>query len=333
MKKIILHIIPAFIAILPAPLHAQQTPMISQYMMNKYLVNPALAGVKGYTNISFTARQQYSMLQNAPRTFILSADTRLLEDSWIRRKQKVEKKAKNASRNKNVGIGGYLFNDRNGIINRTGMQFSYAYHINFENQYQLSFGLSVSAYQFKLNAEDALLQSYDDPLLNNNKTTFFVPDANAGIYISGKGLYAGLSASQLFGSSIKLGQNKYENYKTLRHFYLLGGYKWLVSHSVILEPSFLARATVDAFVTDATLRLYYQTNYWIGATYRTNQTLAFMAGFMVDDIYLGYSYDATLGALQNYSGGSHELMVGIRLGDNSTRRSRWLRPDVSEIGE
>jgi type IX secretion system PorP/SprF family membrane protein len=332
MRKIILYIIPAFILVLSLSLQAQQTPVISQYMMNKYLVNPALAGVKGYTNINFTARQQYSMLQNAPRTFILSGETRLLEDSWIRRKNKVEKKAKNASRNKNVGLGAYFFNDRNGITNRTGMQFSYAYHINFQNQYQLSFGLSVSGYQFKLD-DYGPVYSPDDPLLNNSKKTFFVPDANAGIYISGKGLYAGLSASQLFGSSIKLGQNKFENYKTLRHFYLLAGYKWLVSHTVILEPSFLARATIDAYVLDATLRLYYQTNYWIGASYRTNRTLAFMAGFMVDGIYLGYAYDATLGAFQNYSGGSHELMVGLRLGDNSTRRSRWLRPDVSEIGE
>jgi type IX secretion system PorP/SprF family membrane protein len=333
MRKIILYIIPAFILGLPVSLRAQQTPMISQYMMNKFLVNPALAGVKGYTNISFTARQQYSMLENAPQTFVLSGDTRLLEDSWIRRKQKVEKKAKNASRNKNVGIGGYFFNDRNGITNRTGLQFTYAYHINFDNQYQLSFGLSVIGYQFKLDARNALIYSSNDPLLNNHKTTFFVPDANAGIYVSGKGLYAGLSASQLFGSYIKLGQNKFENYKTLRHFYLVGGYKWLVSHAVVLEPSFLARSTVDAFVLDATLRLFYQTDYWIGATYRTNKTLALMAGFMVDDVFLGYAYDATLGALQNYSGGSHELMVGIRLGDNSTRRSRWLRPDVSEIGE
>ena len=333
MRKIIPCIIPALFLVLPVSLQAQQTPLMSQYMMNKFLVNPALAGVKGYTNISFTARQQYSMLQNAPRTFVLSGDTRLLEDSWIRRINRVEKKAKNASRNKNVGLGGYFFNDRNGITNRTGMQFTYAYHINFENQYQLSFGLSVSGYQYKLDDYGVPVHTPDDPLLNSSKKTFFVPDANAGIYVSGKGLYLGLSASQLFGSSIKLGQNKFENFKTLRHFYLVGGYKWLVSHAVVLEPSFLARATIDAYVMDATLRLFYQTNYWIGASYRTNQTLAFMAGFMVDDIYLGYAYDATMGALQNYSGGSHELMVGVRLGDNSTRRSRWLRPDVSEIGE
>lgn len=333
MRKIIPYFIPVFMLVVPGILQAQQTPVISQYMMDKYLVNPALAGVKGYTNIGFTARKQYSMLQNAPRTFILSGETRLLEDSWIRRKQKVEKNAKNASRNKNVGLGGYIYNDRNGIINRTGAQFTYAYHINFNNQYQLSFGLSVSAYQFKLDASNSLKYNIDDPLLDQNKTTFFVPDANAGIYVSGKGLYAGFSASQLFGSSIKLGQNTFDNYQTLRHFYLLAGYKWLVSHTVILEPSFLARATINAYVMDASLRMFYQTDYWIGVSYRTNKTMAFMAGFMVNDIYLGYAYDVTMGALQNYSGGSHELMVGIRLGDNSTRRSRWLRPDVSEIGE
>ncbi len=333
MKKIILYIIPTLFLVLPVSLQAQQKPMISQYMMNKFLVNPALAGVKGYTNISFTAREQYTMLTNAPRTFVLSGDTRLLEDSYILRRQKVEKKAKNASRNKNVGVGAYFFNDRNGITERTGMQFTYAYHINFNNQYQLSFGLSVTGYQFKLNDQNALVLDPNDPLLNDNKKTFFVPDASAGVYLSGKGLYAGLSVSELFGSSIKLGQNTFENYKTLRHFYLIGGYKWMVSEKIILEPSFLAQATVDAFQLDATARLFYNSNYWLGCTYRTNKTLVIMAGFMVDGIFLGYAYDVTLGTLQSYSGGSHELMVGIRLGDNSTRRSRWLRPDVSEIGE
>ncbi len=38
-------------------------------MMNKFLVNPALAGVKGYTNISFTARQQYSYASEFPADF------------------------------------------------------------------------------------------------------------------------------------------------------------------------------------------------------------------------------------------------------------------------
>jgi len=56
-----------------------------------------------------------------------------------------------------------------------------------------------------------------------------------------------------------------------------------------------------------------------------------MVGLQVDSIYFGYAYDAALSAIRNYSSGSHEVMVGIRLGENSTRRMRWIQPDVSEV--
>jgi hypothetical protein len=47
--------------------------------------------------------------------------------------------------------------------------------------------------------------------------------------------------------------------------------------------------------------------------------------------YFGYAYDATLGTLRNYSSGSHELILGIRFGDTSTRRYRWIRKDETEF--
>ena len=305
--------------------------MVSQYMMNKYLVNPALAGVSGYTDFNITARQQYNGFQNAPQTFLLSAQTRLLEDSWILKRQKVEKKATKASRAKNIGVGGYIYNDKNGIISRTGVGLTYGYHINFNNDYQLSFGLSVTGYQFKLDDQDAYILDEGDPVLLAGKKTFFVPDAGTGVYLSGRGLYGGLSVSELFGSSLKLGKNKFQNYHTLRHFNLIAGYKWAISSSFMVEPSLLARATVSAFQMDASLRAFYQQNYWLGLTYRSNQTLVTMAGFTVEGFYLGYAYDTSLGALSNYSGASHEIILGYRLGDNNTRRARWLRPDTSEI--
>ena len=206
---------------------AQQQPLISQYGLNRYVINPALAGATGYTNINMTGRQMYSGFQNAPRTFVVSAETRLLEDIHILKRLRVEKNTNQASRTKNIGIGGYLFNDRNGIISRTGFQLTYGYHINFESQYQLSFGLSFSGYQFRIDDQNSLVLDADDPLLLSNKKSFFVPDANTGIYFSGKGFYTGLSITQLFGSSIKLGANKFESYQALRHFYLLAGYKCL----------------------------------------------------------------------------------------------------------
>lgn len=333
MRSGILYISLLVFMILPFRGSAQQKPLISQYTLNRFLVNPALAGATGYTNLNFTARQMYSGFQNAPRSFLFSANTRLLEDIHILKRKKVERKTTRASRTKNVGVGGLIFNDRNGIINRTGMQLTYGYHINFDGKYQLSFGLSFTGYQFRIDDQNTLVLDPDDPLLTSNKKNFFVPDANAGIYISGQGLYGGLSITELFGSSIKLGKNKFENYQSLRHFYLLGGYKWAVSKQIFLEPSFLTRGTINTVELDLTAKILYQRDYWLGITYRTNKTLVFMAGFNVQEFYMGYAYDASLGAIQAYGGGSHEIMLGMRIGENNTRRFRWLRPDVSEVGE
>jgi hypothetical protein len=58
-----------------------------------------------------------------------------------------------------------------------------------------------------------------------------------------------------------------------------------------------------------------------------------MAGLSIQEFYLGYAYDASLGAIQTYGGSSHEIIVGMRIGENNTRRFRWLRPDVNEVGE
>ncbi|MCG8699721.1 MAG: type IX secretion system membrane protein PorP/SprF, partial [Bacteroidales bacterium] len=38
---------------------AQQLPIYSQYWMNKFLLNPAVAGHEGYTSVNLTVREQW----------------------------------------------------------------------------------------------------------------------------------------------------------------------------------------------------------------------------------------------------------------------------------
>ena len=45
---------------------AQQFPIYSQYMMNSFLLNPAVAGHEGYTSVNLTVREQWLGLQDAP---------------------------------------------------------------------------------------------------------------------------------------------------------------------------------------------------------------------------------------------------------------------------
>ena len=83
-----------------------------------------------------------------------------------------------------VGLGGYVFNDNNGIMKRTGIQAAYAYHISmgqtggYPNDLCL-WTCSVTAYQYAINT-DGLLYDHDDPLLNSYDRSVFIPDFNFG---------------------------------------------------------------------------------------------------------------------------------------------------------
>jgi type IX secretion system PorP/SprF family membrane protein len=311
---------------------AQQTPLYSQYMLNKFLVNPAVAGGNSYTTVNLIAREQYLGFVNAPRTVALTGQTRLMNDSYIMRKLQVRKDASQASRIARVGLGGSIFSDRNGIISKTGLQLSYAYHINFDNSFQLSMGLTGSVFQFKLDDSEEYIVDPADPLLLGSRKQFWVPDATFGVFITNNKLYGGAAMTDLFGSKLKLGSSYFQdNFRTARNYTVMGGYRMPLATDFLLEPSFLLRANVYGLTGDINVRAFYMSDYWLGLSWRTDNSLITMAGVTIDMFYFGYAYDATLGTLRNYSSGSHELILGIRFGDTSTRRYRWIRKDETEF--
>jgi len=310
----------------------QQKPLFSQYMINKYLVNPAVAGVNGFSTVNTVFREQYVGFENAPRTITLNAQTRLMKNSYIVRKLPLRKKHSRATRNGTVGLGANIFNDRNGIVSKTGLGLTYAYHINFNNNFQLSMGLSGSAFQFKLDDSGSYLYNPDDPLLNESRKAFWVPDAALGTYITNNRVYAGLSMTDLFGSSLKLGSSHYkDNFREERAYYLTAGFIQGFDYDIAVEPSVMLRATKFETQIDLNTRVYYKKDYWAGFSYRTDKTIVVMAGLFVNKAYFGYAYDASLGSVKNYSYGSHEIMLGVRFGESSSRRFRWIRKDQMEF--
>lgn len=312
-------------------LFSQQGPLYSQYMINKFLINPAVAGGNGYTDLNMIARQQYVGFENAPRTFALTAQSRILNESHIMRRLRIRKNANQGSIFTNVGIGGNIFSDRNGLVTKTGLSFSYAYHINFNNRYQLSMGLSLSALQYKLDDSEALLIDTDDPVLMGNKKNFWVPDATFGVYFTDNRSYIGVTITDLLGSGIKLGNDPIaENFSSLRNFNIMVGTDINLSDDFRLEPSSLIRINSLESSVDFTTQLYYQDSYWLGVSYRTNKTLIAMIGLNVDIFRLAYAYDTSFGPIKSYSSGSHEIILGVRFGDNSVNRFRWLRKDSME---
>ena len=323
--------------IVSIPAKTQQLPVYSQYMMNGFLLNPAVVGHEGYTAINVTAREQWLGLKDAPATYALSGQTRLLKNSFISRSASIRRRKRVMSRSGKVGIGAYVFTDRNGAFNRTGIQGTYAYHLTFST-YQISFGISLTGFQFSIDEDK--IQTYDpnDRLLLETKKSTLIPDANFGVYYTDRHIYAGFSALQLFQSTLKLSGSEGAGFKMIRHYYLMAGYRFDVIDFLFTEPSFLLKATEKLIAQlDMNLKFYIKEDYWFGFSYRTGggadiqeeplegkgASIIVMGGARVDKFFFGYAFDYTLSSIGKYSIGSHELMLAVKFGD-SARRYRWL---------
>ena len=51
---------------------AQQRPHYTQYILNNYIINPAVAGIENYTDVKISHRHQWVGIQDAPVTTYLT---------------------------------------------------------------------------------------------------------------------------------------------------------------------------------------------------------------------------------------------------------------------
>jgi type IX secretion system PorP/SprF family membrane protein len=319
-------------------INAQQLPIYSQYHMNAFLLNPAIAGHEGYTAVNLTVREQWLGLSDAPTTMAVSAQTRLLKNSYISRSKSIRKRKRVMSRSGRVGFGGYIFNDQNGAFRRTGIQLAYGYHLTFRRS-QLSFGLSANTFQYKIDREKVRLEDLNNDqlfLLTDDRT--YITDANFGIYYSDKNLYAGFSVLNLFESNIKFNNREGAGFKMERDYLLMAGYRFNIIDYLFLEPTFLLKMSENVIIqNDLGVKLYYKEDYWGGIAYRTGSgsrvssesiagrgsSIIFTVGARVDKFYFGYSFDYTFSSISKNTYGSHEIILAVKFGD-SARRYRWL---------
>ena len=127
MKKII-YILLFFLPF--SLLFSQQTYMYTNYHLNKVIYNPALSGLSDYTEAGFNIRNQWSGLEGAPQTQIFTINGPL--------------------KNKNMGLGGNVFNDQLGAESRIGVSFNYSYSLKLNDDLNFSLGLSAGFIQYKL---------------------------------------------------------------------------------------------------------------------------------------------------------------------------------------
>jgi type IX secretion system PorP/SprF family membrane protein len=311
---------------------AQQLPVYSQYVMNGFLINPSFAGRDGYTTVSLIARQQWMGIKGAPSTFAATLQTTPLQNSFMSKTNKIRKKVSRPSRAGRVGLGGYLFNDNNGIIRRTGFQADYAYHIPMSanktgNKDDLAFGLGMVMYQHSINTDHLNYSYADDPYLSNYDRSVFITDFNFGVSYATSKFYTGFAMTNILRGSLVFGNSSDNKTGELGHYYLTGGTSIPINKEWSIKPSLLLKSSDMLFKSiqmDLTARVFYKEDYWAGVSYRTGDAIIALIGLKYDKFYLGYAYDFTITDMRNQSIGTMELTLAAKFGEGNARRYRWL---------
>ncbi|MDX9750721.1 MAG: type IX secretion system membrane protein PorP/SprF [Flavobacteriales bacterium] len=274
---------------------AQQLPQLTQYQFNDYVFNPAVAGSRPLFEVRSGHRYQWTGIQDAPRTFTLSATTPVA---------------------RNMGIGGYIFTDHVGPTRRTGMQLSYTYHLKITEDLKLGMALSGGMLQFLIDGSKIELRDPGDPAMDDQLRGELLPDAKFAIHLHHPRFWFGATAPQIMGNKVQFMEGRREALSRMEHhYYATAGYRFPIGEDFVLEPSVMVKY-VDPVppMIDATATVRYRGAFWLGASYRTNDAWCAMVGCWIKDTFqFGYSYDMLTSNLRNYSSGSHEVMLAITL--------------------
>lgn len=266
---------------------AQQIPNYSLYNMNHYLINPAASGTTDQIPVSASFRKMYAGIDNSPSVEYLSAHMKPAE---------------------NMGVGAKIFNFQAGPLRKTGLELTYSYHIAINAETKLSFGLSLSGYQFNQKKSGMYVQDPDDIALYDDVNTF-APDAGIGTYLYGKNYFVGLAVPQLFQKNIDFKSDEILQGKQVRHYYLHGGYRFTATPDITIEPSALLKfVEAGIFQADINAVATYKEMINFGISYRTEDAMSFQVGYSNPDLFVGYAYDLVLSSMRGNTWGSHEIL-------------------------
>lgn len=297
-------------------LFAQQRPQYSQYMLNNYLLNPAVAGTTEHYDLRSGYRLQWLGFEDAPRTFYASAHGQIGAYHGPNKGRH-----RNDSR-RHHGIGAMVVNDVTGPTSRTSAYLSYAYNMRLFGGFRGSFGAFAGAQQFRIDSEKFKVNKEGDlskidpnsPLLTSDLSKI-VPDASFGFWLYDKNFYAGASIHQIFQNKLFFndylaGMNKLNN-----HYFVTAGYKFMVNKEIAIIPSTLIKFVSPAPVSfDINTKVRYKDLAFAGLSYRSDNSFVVLAGVVISQmIEVGYSFDYATSTIGKFDSGSHEIMVGFKL--------------------
>ena len=315
---------------------AQNYPVYNSFMINPYLYNPAEAASE-YLYVFFNHRQQWTGIDGSPVLSTINVST-LINESY-------------------TGIGAKASSFSRGILRTTDFALTYAHGVRLGEENVLFFGLSGGAISNSIDFTRVSPDDLDDPALTSYLANNIQPAASFGMLLrSTSGLHVGLVLPQLFtptfnssshfsSTTIAPFDNAYASIyyrkKTegkvvnrrhkgvRRRVRTSGGYAPLELYAIYKYSAF----GTNQF--EVTGKLNLSESFWLGAGYRQSYGLTGHLGFAFNKLLLSYSYEPGSQPETGFSTGTHEIQLGLRLGEEKQykRKNPVLRSTLSKEPE
>lgn len=296
--------------IVPEISFAQLDVQYSQFMWDPYSYNPAYAGLDNALSGTIHLRSQWTGLSGAPVTEGITIHTPL--PAW------------------KSGAGLEILNDEQGLLRNTSASLGYAYDISI-GKGVLAIGVQGSLIQASLDgsqittpggtSQDSIYNSNDN-ILPSTMVNALGGDASAGIFLLFPKFKVGVSIDHLIGNGINFksagaaGGLK-ENFP--KQIFATASYKIAAGDNFVIEPSIFFKSAVSVWQAEANATATYKNIISAGVGYRgfTSNSQDAVYGILGvrlnNGLFIGYSYDYTLSALNAVSNGTHELLINYKI--------------------
>jgi type IX secretion system PorP/SprF family membrane protein len=312
--------------------NAQQRPHYTQYILNQYILNPALTGIENYTDVKVSHRVQWQGLSGAPVTTYLSLHAPIGKKDYKTNVTSFPVNGQNPRGSQywqdyeasapHHGIGLQVVSDKAGPFNTFTAYGTYAYHIGLNSRTNLSAGFGLGVNRVNLNTNKLYFGNgvTVDPAVQGSGILGRMKfDMNAGIWLYSADYFAGVSVQQVVPQQLEFSENVVRQVegRKVPHFFATTGFRMMVSDDINMIPSVMVKyVNKTPLQADLNLKFQYRDLLWAGASYRTQYGFAAMAGVRaLNSVMISYSYDYTTTRLNQVSNGSHEIILGFMLGN------------------
>ncbi|MCE5347913.1 MAG: type IX secretion system membrane protein PorP/SprF [Bacteroidales bacterium] len=263
------------------PSNGQQMPFypLSYRVFDPFIFNPAIAGSKDFFDVDL-------LLSKYDKSYsqMVSGNLRLI-------KSKRNYYSSSGFREfKNIGLGGSIFNDQNGLNRNIGIIATGAYHFQLDKNALsfLSVGISAKAVSNHYSGE---------PDQNKPAKNTIFPNFDAGVYYYSTHLFTGVSATNLLGNPGHPDNLGLYAIPVSRQLFFQIGYKIVLSRTlnVLLEPSVICNSD-DSFSGEVSdmikpeLKLYAD-NIVIGTYFNDYEKTSFFFQYRYPKFHFGAYFE------------------------------------------